>query len=258
MLLNDIPIIPTIGGRTREIYQDGLSQGRNPYVFAKVGDSNSVRTEFLGLISYGLYDLGSYGYLQETIDYYRVPIGPGLTDPFLRQSYAAQPGYTAWFASDPRWHHPACPDLTPVECEYSHINPSVALILFGMADIRYLTYPDYEQAMRRIIEISIRRGIVPVLYTFPVREDARPGEWETSLRFNNVLVNLAREYQVPLVNLWRAVYPLPDHGVDADQTHLSIVDGTFNRFTGDENRGGYTMWNLVTLQTLDAIRCSVN
>ncbi len=258
LLLNDVPILPTISTRTRDIYLDGLAQGRNPDVFVKVGDSNSIRNEFMRLIGYGHYDLGLYSSLQAVIDRYMAPVGPGLTNSFVRDSYAAQSGYTAWFVSDWRVSHPACPGITPLECEYQHANPSVAVILYGLADLRFMTYLDYEFAMRRIIDTSIERGIVPVLFTFPAREDARPGEWENSLRFDNVLVALSREYQIPLVNLWRATYHLPNHGVDNDQTHLSIIDGTLMDFTNAENRDGYTLWNLLTLQTLEAIHQSAN
>lgn len=251
--LQNLPVVSGVGQRTRDIFAYGQTLGNRSHVVAKVGDSNTERQEFLGSIAFGRYDLGSYGYLQPTIDFFTQPIGPGMTNSFARQSYAGTAGYTAWFISDARWNHPACPNLSPLECEYQSIRPSVAVILFGLADIRYMTPADFEQAMRRIIEISTNAGVIPVLYTFTVREDARPGEWETSLQFNRVLVNLASEYQIPLVNLWRLLYPMPAHGIDADQIHLSLgSDGAY--FTGDEQVWGVTAWNLATLQMLDAIR----
>lgn len=254
MLLNDIPILPTITARTVQLYREGIAQGRNPNVFTKVGDSNSVRDQFMRLIGYGSYNLGPYSDLQSTIDRYMAPVGPNLANSFARESYAAQSGYTAWFVSDWRVSHPTCPGITPLECEYQHANPSVAVILYGLADLRFMTPQDYDFAMRRIIDTSIERSIVPVLFTFPAREDARPGEWEEHLQYNNILVALSWEYQIPLVNLWRATHHLPNHGVDDDQTHLSSTDGSFMDFTDAENRDGFTLWNLLTLQVLAAIQ----
>ncbi|MBN1964194.1 MAG: SH3 domain-containing protein [Anaerolineae bacterium] len=251
--LQELPVVSGVGQRVRDIFAYGQTLGNRAHVVAKVGDSNTERQEFLGSIAYGRYDLGSYGYLQPTIDFFTQPIAPGMTNSFARQSYAGTAGYTAWFISDPRWNNPACPSLSPLECEITSIRPSVAVILFGLADIRYMTPADFETAMRRIIEINTNAGVIPVLYTFTVREDARAGEWEMSLQFDRVLVNLASEYQVPLVNLWRLLYPMPAHGIDADQIHLSLgPDGIF--FTGDEQTWGYTAWNLATLQMLDTIR----
>lgn len=243
--LNDLPLIPTISQRTREIYQYGQSLGNDAQRITKVGDSNSERSEWLDGFAYGDYELGPHGYLQPTIDHFAGSLA--------NQSIAVRAGYTAWIVSDIRWNDPACPNMTMIECELAHSKPVAALIFFGPADLRFMTPADFRDSLHRMVAIATQRGVIPVLFTFPVREDARAGEWYESLQFNMEMINVARQHDIPLVNLWKAAYPLPDHGVHEDQIHLSNGDSTM-RFTGDEQRWGFPLWNLMALQTLDALR----
>ena len=69
-----------------------------------------------------------------------------------------------------------------------------------------------------------------------------------------MIIKLAQDYDLPLVNLWLAIQDLPFHGVDQVQPiHLSIPeDGQTGDFTTNLDYG-YTVRNLITLQTLDIL-----
>ena len=74
------------------------------------------------------------------------------------------------------------------------------------------------------------------------------------------MVRAALDYDLPLINLNRALEPLPDHGVNpADMIHLSVPpDGRVDLFTTEDLQYGFTVRNLVTLQTLQALLSAVN
>jgi hypothetical protein len=81
-------------------------------------------------------------------------------------------------------------------------------------------------------------------------------DFAKSLAFNTFLLDLAGDFNIPLINLWRALGPLPDNGIQADLFHLTQSATPYN-FTGDEQRFGITVRNLLTLQMLDDLRKNV-
>jgi hypothetical protein len=95
--------------------------------------------------------------------------------------------------------------------------------------------------------------VIPVLTTFPIWPD---GDVRTLYRFefNTILVNLAREYDVPLMNFWLAAQSVQHSGVGVDHVHITERGDNWTAFNGDESQWGMTMWNLAALQTLDQIQ----
>jgi hypothetical protein len=71
--------------------------------------------------------------------------------------------------------------------------------------------------------------------------------------FNAITRALAREYDIPLVDLWAALQPLPSYGLTTDGVHLTYVPPYSTDFTADNLKFGMTMRNLTTLQALDAV-----
>ncbi len=132
----------------------------------------------------------------------------------------------------------------------------MALITFSTLDMLSLTSAQYEQAMRRVLDISVERGVIPVLTT-AAAEPPGHARWLRTLEFNAVLVNLAREYDVPLMNFWLATRDLPGGGLDPDLVHVSLSFSGWVRFNGTEDQYGYTAWNRLALQTLDVLRREV-
>jgi len=101
-----------------------------------------------------------------------------------------------------------------------------------------------------VISATIEADIVPILSTFPLHL-ALP---ERAITFNQIVVRAALDYNIPLINLWRALEPLPNQGVDPeDTTHLTSPEGSAAQFTDEALETGFAVRNLVTLQALEAV-----
>ena len=68
---------------------------------------------------------------------------------------------------------------------------------------------------------------------------------------NEVIVRLAKEYDVPLWNFWAAVQPLPYHGLTNDRFHLTWARNYFDQTDIMEN--AWPWRNLTALQAIDAL-----
>jgi uncharacterized protein YraI len=255
--LSAVPILPAATPRSRQIFQSGQQRGNQPHVFAKVGDCNTESWAFMGLIGIGHYELGAYGNLQSTVEFFSTPLPDGST-PFTHNSLAGRSGHTSMTVIDPLFGDPnSCqPGESLLSCEYRLIRPGVAFIMFGESDMHSLNAAQYEQAMRQIIQLSIDQGVIPVLTTFP-SDPLENSKWMDVLEFNAILVRLAREYDAPLLNFWLAARSLPHSGVEEDLLHVSYSGDEWIRFNGEENQWGYTLWNLIALQTLENLRRDV-
>ncbi|MCU0514863.1 MAG: SH3 domain-containing protein [Anaerolineae bacterium] len=246
--LAGVPVVPGVTARARSIYAAGIRAGRNPQRFTKVGDCNSENVAFMYGFDWNNYSLGSYGYLQSTIDYF--------AGSFARPSVAGKVGYSAVTVIDALWADPAVcrSGEAPVWCELRTSNASMVVIMFGANDISILTPERYESALRRILDLSLQANVVPVLSTFPT-DPAQPDRWLKALQLNVITVNLAREYDLPVMNFWLAAKTLPGAGMAADNAHLTTHSGSSIVFDGTtESTYGFTARNLVVLQTLDALR----
>lgn len=233
---------------------------QRPDVFTMVGDSNTTNGDFmrpLGLETNDC-DLGAYNYLQATIAYFSTPLRDDVPNSFVNStsSLAANKGLGTSAALDPFWAtSPLCEGReSPVTCEYRVSQPRIAVILLGQIDINYAREEPaiYRANMEEIVQTSIDSGVVPVLTTLvflPERE-----EWATSIEYNGALLDLAEQYQIPLINMWRAAQTLPGYGIGPDRSHLSARVGSFCSFTGAEQELGGTLRNLLTLQMLDLLR----
>lgn len=239
--LEALPIVPNITGNARTIFQRGQVLGNRANIITKVGECNSLSYAFLNPFNSGEYDLGHYGQLQSVIDSFA----------FVNPSQATGAGFTAMTVVDAAYGR-CGGGLSPLECEYQQQRPSVAFIMLGMHDVYFLYATEYEQAMRRIIEISIDQGVIPVLTTFPVWPEG--GLSPARFNFNTILVNLAHEYDVPLMNFWRATQSVEHSGVGVDHVHITERGDSWTAFNGEEYQYGMTMWNLVALQTLAQIQ----
>lgn len=233
-----LPVIPTVSETTRRIYQRGLELGNNPHAYSKVGDCESTPTWFLGDFDAGqkYYDLGEYTNLETVIVYYQGSHG--------RTSLAVKSGFKAssvfsklWASSD------ECEaNETPLSCEYRIHRPILAIITLGSNDVWQVE--KFEPNMRKIIDFSIEKGIVPILAT---KADNREGDHA----INTIIARLAWEYDIPLWNFWAAVQELPNQGLQEDGAHLTWSANFFNK---TENlKRAWPIRNLTALQTLDSI-----
>ncbi len=237
-----MPVIPVVSERTREIYQHGLAIGNNPRAFSKIGDCGSTPAWFLGDFDRGpkYYRLGEYEYLQDVIQEFQ--------GSYERTSLAAKSGFNASSIFAPIWADKTLcqPGESPIACEYRVHKPAFALITLGTNDIWH--QDSFEPQMRKIIELSIEQGVVPILAT-------KADNLEGDESINATIARLAVEYQIPLWNYWRALQELPNKGLQKDGAHLTWGG---NRF--DDPQAMSKAWpvrNLTALQVLDIVWSSL-
>ncbi len=244
-----LPEVPEFSEAALALYGRALSAGRDPQMFIKVGDCMTANPYFLIPIGAGDYDLGEYADLQRVIDHF----SDGEQNAFARESQAAAGGFNAASVVDSLWANPQFCEQgeTPLACEMRLANPSVALIMFGTNDVQYLSAEQFDYFLRQVVVQTMRADVLPILSTFPPRPEF-PQEGQL---FNRIVAQVARDYDLPLINLWRALEPLPHQGVDPDDpTHLTTPsEGGACYFVGENLQSGFAVRNLLTLQTLDAL-----
>lgn len=256
IVVEDHPILPEMTDHAQLIYEAGLEAENNPQAFSKIGDCMTASYEyFLGPFGDGDYELGDdYAELESVIQYFDVPVrDEGFeANAFNNPGLATASGFNTASVLDSIWADPNWCEAneSPLACEYRLSQPIFSLIMFGTNDVMFFEADLFDFYMRSIILETIENGTVPILYTIPTR----PEFPEKTYQFNQVIIKLAQDYDLPLVNLWLAIQDLPFEGVDQlEPIHLSIPeDERAGDFTTNLEYG-YTVRNLVTLQTLDIL-----
>ncbi len=136
---------------------------------------------------------------------------------------------------------------TVIACEYRLHNPSIALIRLGANDVGAPTL--YDENMRQIVQFSIDNGVIPVLGTKADRHEA-------SNQNNDILRQIAADYQIPLWEFDPVAATLPGRGLDVDGVHMNTFYA--HDYTQPEAfQRGHAMNNLTALMVLDAILTGV-
>ncbi len=235
-----LPVVPAgLSETARAIYARGLELGNDPHAFSKVGDCETSAEWFLGNFDQGpsRYSLGTYSGLQGVIDRFQGSFG--------RASLAAERSFTTSSVLSQIWANPKLCQKgeTPLECEYRVHRPSIALIMLGTNEANG-THAVFEGNLREVLDLTIRRGILPVLAT---KADNLEGDHAV----NTIVARLAQEYEIPLWNFWAALQSLPDKGLQADGAHLTYAG---NRFDDPVAMQRAWPWrNLTALQVLDTV-----
>lgn len=247
----------TLGVAAGGIFARGQALGNRANVFSKVGDSMTVEDEMYRPIGYGAYNLGGYGYLQSTIDFFRA--GQARTDnPFNNVSLAANGGWTSATLLDTNFANPSVCSAgeTPLACEYRLNKPAVALIMIGSNDLVNTPVEQYAYNLRVIANISIEAGVIPVFSTIP----SRYGYEARAVDYNQRIIGVAQELGLPLWDYYSVMMTLPNSGLSGDGLHPSTPPSRFAdaaNFTGDFLQYGYVQRNLTMLQVLDVLRVSI-
>ena len=135
---------------------------------------------------------------------------------------------------------------TLLDCQYRLDNPIIAFISFGTNEAYYIHQDpvSFEHNMRIILDVTIARGIIPILST-------KADDFEGDNTINATIARLAVEYDLPLWNFWLAVQPLPNQGM-VDPSHLSSVSYVnFTDFSiAHSMEYGMQVRNLTALQML--------
>jgi len=246
-VLYSMPVVPQISSLMGEVFRQGQALGNQANVITKVGDSVNANTLFLEPMALPQHELGPYDHLWPAIRFF----GPSLARPSL----ASRTSLATFVLLDPsKADKGQCqPDETLLRCEYRLKKPSIAVIGFGYNDVLASTDAQYAERMREIVRESMAMGVIPLLSTFSVDPDSQV--WWQAVNFNIRLVEIANEFQVPLVNLWAAARILPEYGLEKDRTHMKNSGYTYLRFQGGEEAySGVALQNLLTIRALEELR----
>ena len=238
------PITPGVALRLQSITGSGL----DPKVFAKVGDSITDTTSFLACFDGGAVDMGTHGALVPTRDHFmqgRI----GAATPFARVSEAAQGGWTVEnvLAGSP----------SALDRELTAASPRYAVMLLGTNDNRYgRTLDAFATDLWAAADQLLARGVVPILSTLPPMRSYPEADARVPL-FNLVVRAIAQGRQVPLVDLYGALAPLPDQGITSDGLHPTAAPAGACVLTAGGLQYGYNTRNLVTLEALARTRAAL-
>jgi hypothetical protein len=238
-----MPIVPVVLPRMAEVYKAGLSAGRNPLHFSKIGDCQNITTYFLASFDNSkLYRLGrQYESLQLTIEHF--------AGSWSRESLAVKGGLNVAAALNPIWADPKQCSVgeTPIACEIRVYNPSIVTV--SMEESWSGDIVKYNIYLRQIVEYILSQNVVPILAT----RAELPGSDKS---INETVVRIAYDYQVPLWNFWAATNPLPSHGLQVDGFHLTQAQDWFDDPASMAE--GWPWRNLTALEAIDAVYRSVN
>lgn len=215
-------------------------------VFAKMGDSKLVSTNALNCFAGQDIDLAANTNLQLALDYYLGGDAVGET-PFERSSLATSVGRTA------SWLIAGTPP--PIENEFTAIWPRITLIAFGESDMSLLNLDLFANSLLTAVDYSLARGSVPVIYSSVPCADCSGGA-ESVARYRRMARAVAQHRQVPFLDLFLALDPLPDDGLSADGINMNVYRPAGASPCILDNTGlefGYNMFNLVSLQLLDRL-----
>jgi hypothetical protein len=241
-----LPVVPDISESMVEVFQRGLGRGRDPNRFSKIGDCQNIVTYFLAAFDNpDEYRLGSdYAYLQPTIDHF--------SGSWSRQSLAVKSGMNVAAVQNPFWTLTPIPDEcskgeTPLVCEIRAYNPSIVII--SMEESWSGDIGRYDSYMRNIVEYVLAQDVVPILAT-------RAEEPNPKVTINNAVARIASDYHIPLWNFWAAAYTLPDHGLTADEFHLTWAAPFFD--DPERLKMAWPWRNLTALQVINAVYRALN
>ncbi len=222
-----------------QIHAEGQLIGRNAKAFSRLGTSIVDTKHFLGRWDEGSYDLGPFGYLEATVAYY--------SGSFSRIGEATGRGLNTWTVFNPQWANQddCLANETMVDCEFRFHNPSILLIFLGTNDIgAALTF---EENYRELIDYVIDGGVIPVLATKADRFEGRDN------RNNEIIRDLAADYQIPLWDYDKLASTIPGRGLGGDKVHMTLFD-RYDYAVPEAYLRGYGLFNLSALIMLDAIR----
>lgn len=243
--INDIPVTtlvpmsPEVAENVRAIFERGRALGRDPHSFSKLGDSTILNPHFLGPFDAGEYTLGEFANLQPSIDQF-----PGS---FARHGVAARFGMHSWTVFDPQWADKewCLPNEDSLACEFRLNNPSVLFVRLGSNDAGAPS--GFRYNLRQVIETSMENGVIPIIGT-------KADRFEGSNENNDILRELAAEYNVPLWDFDLLAETIPGRGLDTDNVHLTIEDLPHDYTQPETFQRGHPLQDLVALIALDQVR----
>ena len=234
-----LPVFPnSLSPRVHDLFRSGKISGLDQNAFSKVGDCETSSEYFLAPFDMNErgYRLGEYSSLKTVILKYE--------GSFERRSLAAKSGFSVASVLSPLWSDTTLckSEESPIMCEIRIHKPAVMLVMFGTNDVNTSSRAGFESHLKRLLDIAIANNVVPVLVT---KADNLEGDGS----INAVIARVAYEYEVPLVNFWRAMQAIPAGGLEPDQIHLTYAQPFFD--SPENMQMGWPLRNLIALQTLE-------
>ncbi len=239
--------LPNVSGRARQLYAQAVAAGRDAGIVTVVGDCNSEWQVYLGRFANGGFSLSASGagYLQPVVNLF--------SRSFYRASLATHGSFSAGAALDPIWSDPRQCQAgeNPLACELRASKASVVIVALGTGD--QFTWQSFETSLRGIIELAIVAKTVPILMTKADDLDSQQGGAPPGY-LNDVMRRLGAQFDIPVIDLWRATRDLPQNGLAREVREdpaRGIVDQGAQRFHLSDD--GMNARILLTLQTLSAL-----
>lgn len=241
---------PAVIARIRALRAAGVARGNRLDVLAKIGDSITEAGGFLTDLGMGWYELGPYACLEPTVAFFRRTAVPNAVNSLARSSVCAMGG---WLSDNALQGDP----MSPLRAELNAIRPGYAVIMYGTNDLDRGSAAGLETNLERMAQICEDFGTVPVLSTIPDRLDqAAPASRVAG--YNERIRGVAAARNLPLIDYWAAMRPLPRNGIEEDGIHPSVYrrDGSAEAgyFTDEGTRFGYNMRNLTTMMMMHRLR----
>jgi hypothetical protein len=224
------------------------SPGRKD-VFAKVGASNTVNTNFFHCFAGDDVKLGEHEALGTTLEFFRKTKADDTKVSFNRTSLAATVGWGAFKTVEG--------SPTPIQQEVAAISPAFAVVLLGTNDTYEQGVVGFDRSLLKAVDQMLSLGVVPLMTTIPPRADKAEADALVP-EMNAIIRAIAQQRQVPYLDLWKLLDALPDKGLVSDGIHLGVyVSGGKARgcwLTPEALGDGMNLRNLISLEALDRAR----
>jgi hypothetical protein len=220
-------------------------------VFSKVGDSNTVNTNFVSCFAGANVDLSGRP-LQQTLDFFKGG-DAGTTTPYDRTSLAATVGWSAPAAT--------AGNPSPIDNEVAAVHPRYAPVMFGTNDMQLGDIAGFGRNLFGVVDKLISLGVVPLVTSNPPRDDNATAGADAP-RYAAIARGVAQSRQVPFIDLNAALQSVPGHGLGGDGIHLDVYapSGAARGcvLTAAGLTHGHNLRNLLTLESLDRARAALS
>jgi PKD repeat protein len=240
-----VPILDNIGdltGNLSPVYNNGQNAGLSSSAFGVVGDQTAADPNFLRTIFNLDPNMSNIGELQATIDRFNT------TGSFTRSSV----GVGTITAQDLLniTSNPACNGAeTLLQCEMRLSTGSIVIVSIGYQDaVNNLDNGSFEAQINQIVQQALASNVIPVLMT--IQPSTNPTVNDKIDDFNEIILNVANNSNVPVINTWRALNELPNQGLSGENPS---VDGNGAGYLSNTPTAGANARNYYTLVTLNDI-----
>jgi hypothetical protein len=239
------PMTPEVIARLESLI--AKTTGRKD-VFAKVGDSHTVSTNFSNCFAGSDVKYGAYPELDPARQFFKKTLADGTRTSFDRTTLAAVVGWSTL--------KPATGSPSPIEQEVAAIKPAWALVMLGTNDTYATGVQPFDRALRTVVDELEGLKVAPILTTIPPRSDSATA---TALvpEMNAIVRAVAQAKAVPLIDLETPLYGVPQYGLAGDGIHMNAYysGGAHPCWLTTEGLTEGQNWrNLLTLQALDRVK----